>query len=203
MQYRISGLVLAIASFLLPACDSGPTGTGVIPGTEAPDAAAGPDGSASDAGHVELPESPPGTPPSGVTPTVNLYTFNTGLINENLVKAPAERRPLIVEAIKRSDADVICLQEVFTSFGGPEGLWADIKDEFPYATWRWTSPDDTILGPGLLIASRHPLYRARSLAYEAMNEGSIVDRALVAADVLTDAAYFTVMCTHLQAGLGA
>jgi endonuclease/exonuclease/phosphatase family metal-dependent hydrolase len=160
-------------------------------------------GPGADATVVELPEAPPTPPPQGVTPNVKLYTYNTGLIDRLLVKAPEERRPFIVDAIKAADADVICIQELYQSYGGPERMAADLKQVYPYATWRWRNTSDTQLGYGLLIASKHPLYRARSLKYEAIGANSVVNRGLVAADVLTSDSYFTVMCTHLQAGLDA
>jgi endonuclease/exonuclease/phosphatase family metal-dependent hydrolase len=157
-----------------------------------------------DATFVEQPEAPPTPPPQGVTPDVKLYTYNTGLIDDLLVKAPEERRPFIVDAIKAADADVICIQELYQGYGGPERMAADLKDVYPYATWRWRNPNgDTQYGTGVLIASKHPLYRARSIKYVSVDPTTVVDRGLVVADVLTPTSYFTVMCTHLQAGLDA
>jgi endonuclease/exonuclease/phosphatase family metal-dependent hydrolase len=194
-------LVVLLASALAACGGDGTSADDAGPGVDAAHFDAGP---VPDATFVELPEAPPTPPPQGVTPTVGLYTYNTGLIDDLLVKAPEERRPLIVAAVKAADADVICLQELYASYGGPERMAADLKDVYPYATWRWRNPtSDTQLGNGLLIASKHPLYRARSLEYQAVEGTTVVDRGVMAADVLTPDAYFTVMCTHLQAGLKA
>jgi endonuclease/exonuclease/phosphatase family metal-dependent hydrolase len=70
---------------------------------------------------------------------------------------------------------------------------------FPYAFWTHTG--ETGLGNGLVILSKHPLFRGRELRFVAQDPNAFVDRMVIAANVLTADSYFTVLCTHLQAGL--
>jgi endonuclease/exonuclease/phosphatase family metal-dependent hydrolase len=186
-------LLLAVA----PACggddDDGP----VADAAPNPDTPTPPDAAGPDATSVVLPEAPPSTPPTG-DPKVTLVTYNTGLIDANIVKAPLERKPLIIAALKQLDADVICLQEVFNQYGGPGEMAAQLADTYPHSFWTFAGQGHP-LGNGVLIVSKHPLYRGRELAFQA--QSGIVDRVIIAANVLTADSYFTVMCTHLQAGL--
>lgn len=141
-----------------------------------------------------LPEDLPDPLPSG-TPDVTLATFNTGLAAT--LKGAVQRLPEIVDGIKQLDADVVCLQEVWTTFTSPEAFAAQVATEFPYAFWyeRGTTP----MGSGLLVLSKHPLYRGRALVYAQQEPGGYFDKAVVGVDVVTDDSYFHFMCTHTAA----
>lgn len=171
--------------------DAAPTADG----PQLPDAAPPPDAPMLDAGMALIPETPPDPLPTG-DPAVTLITYNIGQIAA--VLGADERRPLIIEALKAADADVICLQEVFLGYTSPAEVAAAIADVYPYAFWSWAGTTQN--RNGLLIASKHPLYRGRVLDY-AVQSSLFTDYMLIAAHVLTPTSYFPVMCTHLQAGL--
>ena len=141
-----------------------------------------------------LPEELPNPLPQG-TPNVTVVSFNTGLAPT--LRVPSQRLPLILNAVKQVGADVICLNEVWTVYTSPWAFAQEVATVYPYAFWheRGTTP----MGSGLLILSKHPLYRGRALAYEAQELSDYFEKSLIAADVVTENAYFHVMCTHLAA----
>lgn len=185
----------SLGATLLVACGDSivPDELDAAPAVDAPPVS---DASSLDGGRPVLPEAPPGTPPSG-PPSVTVLTFNMGLIQ--LVRGPAERKPVIVDELRASGADVICLQESFNQYTSPGDMAARIADVYPYA-W-WSPAGETNWGNGLVIASKYPLYRGRERRYQAQDPGRYVDRMVLSAHVLTPTSYFAVMCTHLQAGL--
>lgn len=187
-----------LAAVLLIACGDDAATTGDdVDGSVAVDAPAPPpDASAIDGSTPMIPEAPPGTPPTG-DPEVTVLTYNMGLIQ--LVKGPAERKPIIIEELKTSGADVICLQEAFNQYTSSADMAAQIADVYPYSWWTWSG--ETNWGNGLVIASKYPLYRGRERRYQAQDPGMYVDRMVISAHVLTPTSYFPVMCTHMQAGL--
>src|SRR5687767_11969495 len=72
-----------------------------------------------------------------------------------------------------------------------------LADTYPYAWWTWDGI--TSYGNGVLIVSKHPLYRGRSLLYTNADPNGVVDRLLLGVDVVTPDAHFHVMCAHLTA----
>lgn len=160
----------------------------------AADAPPAPDATPSDAGTAMIPEEPPQPVPTG-PPNVKLITYNVALMGT--IKWAADRKPLIVEALKAADADVMCLQEVWKEFSSPADLAALLSPAFPYAWWTWQG--QTAWGNGLVIVSKHPLYRGRALRFVNNDPGNYVDRTIIGASVLMQDSYFHVLCTHLQA----
>ncbi len=161
------------------------------------------DAAGPDAGISTLPESPPEPVPTG-DPNATLATFNTALA-ATIWYAP-ERKPHIIAKVKAlaGDVDVLCLQEVWDSYAedrisGPRELAGLLAPEWPYAFWDYTQTYPSKWGNGLLIVSKHPLYRGRSLRFVAGDTHEIIDRMVIAADVLMTDSYFHVLCTHLQA----
>lgn len=151
-----------------------------------------------DGGSAVIPETRPSPLPSGA-PSLTAVTYNAGLIA--VVKGRNERMPLIVNALKALDADVICLQEIYSGTIEPPAFHAMLADTYPNAYWTWTGayPQRT----GLLIVSKHPLYRGRELYYTMGNDGPTVDRAAIGVTMVAsnDAWYANVLCTHWHAGL--
>jgi endonuclease/exonuclease/phosphatase family metal-dependent hydrolase len=149
-----------------------------------------------------LPENPPEPLPTG-DPAVTVVTYNTALA-ATIWYAP-ERKPIIVDKLKAiaDEVDVVCLQEVWNTYApelgsGPKEMAGLLKPEWPYAMWDYTKQG--IWGSGLLIVSKHPLYRARSVRFEANDPRGLIDRMVIAADVLVEgSSYFHVMCTHINA----
>lgn len=149
-----------------------------------------------------LPEDPPTPLPTG-DPEVTVLSYNTGLA-ATVWYAP-ERKPLIVDKLKAlaGEVDVICLQEVWDSYApnqtsGPKELAGLLAPEWPYAFWDYTK--QFLWGNGVLIVSQHPLYRGRSIRFEANDTKGFCDRIVLGVDVLVEgSSYFHVMCTHLQA----
>jgi endonuclease/exonuclease/phosphatase family metal-dependent hydrolase len=141
-----------------------------------------------------LPEDLPDPLPSGA-PNVTLATFNTGLAAT--IKGASQRLPVIIDAVKQLDADVLCLQEVWTTYTTPKDFAAEVATEFPYSFWheRRVTP----MGAGLLVLSKHPIYRGRALVYATQEPGGFFDKAVLGVDVVTDDAYFHLICTHTSA----
>ncbi len=170
-----------------------------------PDAAIPIDAPGPDAGGAVLPEDLPSPLPSGPV-TASIMTFNVGLLQT--VAGRLERLPYIIDAVKASNVDIVCLQEVFYSYVDesdpdtyiePPAVAAALSDTYPYAAWDWTG--ESSYRNGLMIVSKVPLYRQRFQRYT-MNDGNqIVDRALLAATAVDDTWHLNVLCTHLQAGL--
>jgi endonuclease/exonuclease/phosphatase family metal-dependent hydrolase len=164
------------------------------PDSTGADDAAPPDGN----GAPVLPETLPDPLPNGPL-DLTIVTFNTGLIQA--VKGADLRLPEIVSAIKARAAgvDVMCIQELYNEYESPEGMAEALKAEFPYAYWNPVG--ETVFKNGLLLLSKHPLYRGRVLYFENNNTPPFPDRALIAAMVVSDDWNLPVLCTHLQAGL--
>jgi endonuclease/exonuclease/phosphatase family metal-dependent hydrolase len=162
-------------------------------GGQGPVPDASPDATPPDAGSAQIPEQLPDELPTGPV-AVTAVTYNVALLQT--IKYNRERKPLIVEALRGLDADVLCLQEVWDEFSSPADMSALLSEQFPYAWWTWLG--DKPFGNGVVILSRHPLYRGRALLYEANDETGFVDRVLLGADVVTDTSHFHVMCTHLE-----
>jgi endonuclease/exonuclease/phosphatase family metal-dependent hydrolase len=141
-----------------------------------------------------LPEDLPDPLPTGV-PNVTLATFNTGLAAT--LKGAPQRLPAVIDAVKAQGADVLCLQEVWVTFTTPKDFAAAVAAEFPHSYWyeRGVTP----MGAGLLILSKHPLYRGRAHVYDTQEPGGYFDKAVVGVDVVTDDAHFHLMCTHTAA----
>lgn len=165
-----------------------------------PDAAPPPDAPPADASvEAMIPEDLPDPLPAG-DPDVTVVTVNTAL--PTTVKYAAEREPLIIDALKSLEADVVCIQEVWDVLHnkdhGNVDFYRQIEDAWPYA--YWSTIDTEGWGNGLLIVSKHPLYRGREIRYQAQPTGgnAVLDRIAIGADVVTDDAHFHVICTHLH-----
>ncbi|MBE7451198.1 MAG: endonuclease/exonuclease/phosphatase family protein [Kofleriaceae bacterium] len=148
--------------------------------------------------HPDLPETLPSPLPSGPV-ALKVATFNAGLVQ--LVKAGPQRIAPIQAALAGLDADVICLQELYTQYTDPAVFAEALAATFPYA-WYETSVVNP-LGNGLAILSKRPLYRGRHLRYVMNDSNNVVDRAVIAATVVDAAGGYHahVLCTHIQAGL--
>lgn len=146
----------------------------------------------------DLPEDLPVPLPSGPV-TLKVATYNNGLIQ--LVRAAAARIAPIQAELAALDADVICLQELYTQFTNPRAFAEALAATYPYAWYETTTVN--ALGNGLAILSKKPLYRGRHLRYVMNDSNNVVDRAVIAATVVDPAAGFhvDVLCTHIQAGL--
>jgi endonuclease/exonuclease/phosphatase family metal-dependent hydrolase len=141
-----------------------------------------------------LPETLPTPLPTGER--IDVVTYNLGLIQT--VKGAMERLPFLVAAIEAADADVLCLQEVWNQYTSPAQLAAMLAGTYPHAWWSSTD-DETVYGNGVVIVSKHPLYRGRRLHYVAEDPASVVDRTLLGVDVVTGDSYFHILCAHLTA----
>ena len=152
----------------------------------------GPDG-----GTSLIPEDLPSPLPTGAA-DLTVVTYNAGLIA--VVMGAAERLPLIQTAVKALPADVVCMQEIYTGFTKPHLFAAAMADTFPYSYWTWTGVAAS--GNGLMILSKHPLYRGREIQF-AQGTTTTVDRMAIGATVVDsdDAWHVNVLCTHLHAGL--
>jgi endonuclease/exonuclease/phosphatase family metal-dependent hydrolase len=146
-----------------------------------------------DGGNLDLPETLPDPLPTG-EPDVTLVTYNTALALT--IRYAEQREPLIIEELKTLDADVVCVQEVWDHFLGVPAFYAEIASEWPHVFWSWQ--DSKVWGNGLMILSKHPLYRGRELVYTMNDTNNVLDRMVIAADVVTDDSYFHFMCTHLH-----
>jgi exonuclease III len=151
-----------------------------------------------DGGTAMIPEDLPDPLPSGAV-ALKVATFNAGLIA--VVKGPEERLALQIPALKALDADVICMQEIFTQYTNGPTMAAALADTYPYSYWTWTG--QYVQRNGLLIVSKHPLYRGRELYYTMGNAGPTVDRMVIGATVVdsADQWHANVLCTHMHAGL--
>ncbi|HUH02234.1 MAG TPA: endonuclease/exonuclease/phosphatase family protein [Kofleriaceae bacterium] len=140
-----------------------------------------------------IPENLPDSLPTG-DPSVKLVTANTAL--SLTIKYAEQREPLIVDALNTLNADVVCVQEVWNHLTGVVGLAAMLEGSWPYIFY--SNINTTPWGNGLMILSKHPLYRGRHLRF-AMNDSSgVIDRIIIGADVVTSDSHFHFLCTHLE-----
>jgi endonuclease/exonuclease/phosphatase family metal-dependent hydrolase len=126
-----------------------------------------------------------------------VMTFNVGLIQ--IVKGASQRIPPIVAAVKASDADIVCFEEVYTQYTNPEAFAAMLADVYPYAVWGDQNANN--LSNGLLIVSKVPLYAPHYLTYPTNDGNQFVDRAVLSATAIAEDWALHVLCTHLQPGL--
>jgi endonuclease/exonuclease/phosphatase family metal-dependent hydrolase len=156
------------------------------------------DAASPDSSDPVLPEDPPQPLPTGA-PNVKLITFNVALIDT--IKGGAERMPMLIDAIKAADADVVCLEEVWNKYTTRREMANMLAPAFPYAFWTDTNTTGaTGYANGVLIVSKQPLYKGRKLRFVANDPEGFVDRVIIGADVLMPDSYFHLMCTHTQAG---
>jgi endonuclease/exonuclease/phosphatase family metal-dependent hydrolase len=154
------------------------------------------DAPGADAMGAQLPEQLPEPLPAGPV-TAEVLTFNLGLID--VVRGAPERLPHILQAIRDSGADLVCLQEVYLQYTSPDEVARALAADYPYAAWTWET--SALRSNGLLIASKVPLYRQRFLRFT--RNDNVVDRAVLAATAVADDWHAHVLCTHLHAGLFA
>ncbi|HEY3351957.1 MAG TPA: endonuclease/exonuclease/phosphatase family protein [Polyangia bacterium] len=212
MVRRFTWVTLMSAALVLAACgsDSSPNASydggldaaaadAAAADAAAPDAAA-PEAAPADAardggGPPVLPEDLPEPLPTGA-PSAAFITYNVGLAPT--VKGSAQRLPLIVDAVNAADADVLCLEEVWKVYTSQAAFAQAVAATFPYAFW---SEDTTkAMGTGVLIVSKHPLFKGRALKYVA-NPETYFDNVVLGVDVVTPTSHFRVLCTHLAPGL--
>ncbi len=158
-----------------------------------------PDATMSDGGTALIPETRPSPLPTG-TMTLKAVNYNAGLL-AGVVKGDVERAALIVTELKAVDVDVICMEEIFKGHSTAAEFAAKLADTYPYSYWTWTSKYPQ--GNGLLLMSKHPMYRGRELYYSMGNGGPTVDRMAIGVTIVpTDNAWYAnVLCTHETAGL--
>jgi len=194
------GKAVAVAVAVSASCLLGPGGCG-SGGNETIDArssydagfdAPAPDANLPDAQFTTIPEELPDPLPTG-DPDVHLVTFNTALALT--IKYGEQREPVIIDAINGFDADVICLQEVWNHFSGKEAVADALRAQWPYIFFSYINT--TTWGNGVMILSKHPLYRGRHLRFEHNDSSGVIDRIVIGADVVTDTSHFHVLCTHL------
>lgn len=201
----VLGILAAATGLSATACGGGDDDA-AIDARPRPDGSGPIDAAPPDASGSVLPEDLPVPLPSGPV-TASTMTFNVGLIPT--VIGRTQRLPAIIEAIEASGVDIVCFQEVFTSYDqstdpvtyiDPAMVAAELADVYPYAAWdlRGTSS----LSNGVMIVSKVPLYRQRFVRFT-MNDGNTVDRAVIAATAVDEGErwHLNVMCAHLQAGL--
>lgn len=106
-----------------------------------------------------------------------------------------QRQPAILDTIRRSDPDVLCLQEVWTDAGG--GLARVLADELGYHVVTSTSIGRSEIGFANAVLSRWPM---TPLADEALprRDGSPGHRRVVAATLDTPWGEWPVASTHLD-----
>jgi endonuclease/exonuclease/phosphatase family metal-dependent hydrolase len=141
-----------------------------------------------------LPEPLPDPLPSGA-PAATVATYNTALAAT--IRGGLQRLPYVIDGLKQLDADVVCLEEVWTQYTTPEALAAEVASTFPYAFWHETG--STPMGAGTLILSRHPLYRGRVHVYATQEPGDYFAKNVLGVQVVTESTHYAVMCTHLAA----
>jgi endonuclease/exonuclease/phosphatase family metal-dependent hydrolase len=192
--------LLTLVMVLVAGCGDDDGGNVTADARPTPDAPAAPDAAAPDASvNAMLPETLPDPLPTG-DPAVTLATINTAL--PTTIKYAAEREPFIIDALNTLEADVVCLQEIWDVLHnqdyGNALFYQHVKDAWPYA--YWSTIDTKGWGNGLLILSKHPLYRGREIRYEAQPTGgnAVLDRIAIGVDVVTDDSYFHFLCTHLH-----
>ncbi|HEY3354046.1 MAG TPA: endonuclease/exonuclease/phosphatase family protein [Polyangia bacterium] len=195
-------VVLVVCTFAVAACGGSSTGTPDAGGLDAAagdtaaadDAAPAADAAPADGPRVSptLAEDLPTPLPTGA-PNVKVANFNAALIPT--IKGAAQRLPLVVEAVKGLDADVLCMEEVWLSYTSQEQVAAQVATTFPYAWWQ--EERTAAAGNGVLILSKHPLYRGRDLTYTVQDFPATLRRKLLGVDVVTPDAHFHVMCTHI------
>lgn len=126
-----------------------------------------------------------------------LGTFNTGLIS--VVKGRDARKPEIVDAIVASKLDVLCLQELFDPIDAAD-FAESVEETFPHS--HYSALGDSNFGNGLMILSRYPLQDGKALLFDEADPLGLTDRMVISADLELEDGSMSILCTHVQAGLG-
>lgn len=144
-----------------------------------------------------LPELLPDPLPTGAQ-NVKVATINTGLLQT--VKGAPERLPVIIEAVKALDADIICLQELYNATTNPKDFATAVAAEFPYSWWNLDRVNGE--GNGLAVVSKVPLYRGRFVRFEKNDTNNLVDRGVLGVTAVKDGEWYAhIVCAHMNANL--
>ena len=106
---------------------------------------------------------------------ISILTFNAGLLQFRLAGITIfsnppyvnERYPFILNALKETNVEIICLQEVYDDFQAFE-LVEELKDKFPYNA-REESGGLLTLHNGLLVLSKWPIIRKNLQLYNSVS----------------------------------
>jgi endonuclease/exonuclease/phosphatase family metal-dependent hydrolase len=137
---------------------------------------------------------------------VSILTQNVWFIP--FVSTPArDRAPLLVEELRKTNYDILCLQEVWAPIIGRNYVGTMIeglRDLYPYVVEHPTDiSSGSFLDSGLLLLSKYPVAKFAFRKYEnSRSLDSLSDKGVLLAhiDLPTEGASMVIANTHFQAG---
>ncbi|MCS7085621.1 MAG: sphingomyelin phosphodiesterase [Bacteroidia bacterium] len=136
--------------------------------------------------------------------TLRILSWNIYMLPKPLITGQYLRTPKIIQALKRSRYDVLCLQEAFIK-KIERRLKTELETEYPYfANLPVYSKPLKFVNSGLAILSRHPIRFAYGIVYdEAKGIDKTSQKGALLVEIEVDGKPVQVVCTHLQSGSGA
>lgn len=135
--------------------------------------------------------------------TIKIITYNTHLFGGTIPSLTEEykdqeRRGEIVERIKKSDCDIICLCEVWSD-SWKEYIIKSVQPTYPYYFYYDTPP--TEMGDGLLVISKKPLYNPDFREFSSLADvDKLAQKGVFLLSVhWSDQKQFRIFFTHTQA----
>jgi endonuclease/exonuclease/phosphatase family metal-dependent hydrolase len=133
--------------------------------------------------------------------TLKIITYNTHLFGGTIPDEKykdQERRGEIVERIKKSDCDIICLCEVWSD-SWKDYIIKSVQPTYPHYFYNDTSPE--VMGDGLLVISKKPLYYPLFIKFsKSAGLDSLAQKGVFFLSVYwSDQKQFRIFFTHTQA----
>ena len=118
--------------------------------------------------------------------TLRVLSWNVGLMNYNAPDSltAIEENLKIFDVIKKSDADVVCLQEFFTAVvpGNHYNIMDSISRTmgYPYVLFSYDFPKiDSVFYSGSVIFSRHKIIDTNKIQFEGNFKSSLIDAQIL------------------------
>ena len=137
----------------------------------------------------------------GQKDTVSVMSWNVFLRPAILKDGQMDRVDSISTYLKKSDHDILVLQEVFHRKARKK-LISELQEKYPYATMRGPSSFWGV-SSGVLILSRFPIEKTNFIAFrKATGSDALAKKGVMKANIRIGNELVQVYGTHLQAGGG-
>ncbi len=133
--------------------------------------------------------------------TLRVLSWNIYMLPKPLITGQFMRVPKIVETLKRSNYDVLCLQEAFVK-RVERRLKTDLAAEYPYfANLPVYRKPLKAANSGIVVMSKHPIRFAHGILYdEATGIDKTAQKGALLVEIEINGKPVQVVSTHLQSG---
>jgi endonuclease/exonuclease/phosphatase family metal-dependent hydrolase len=133
--------------------------------------------------------------------TLRVLSWNIYMLPKPLITGQFMRVPKIVETLKRSEYDVLCLQETFIK-RVERRLKTDLEAHYPYfANLPVYKKPLKAVNSGIVVMSKHPIRFAHGILYdEATGIDKTGQKGALLVEIEVNGKPVQVVSTHLQSG---